>query len=893
MNPRELRQTIEGPAAKGGWDFEPGLVDLLLWDVGAHSSRQPEPGALPLLSHALLETWQHRRGHTLTFAGYADSGGVRGAIAKTAETVFNQELTTDQQPIARAIFLRLTELGEGTQDTRRRASLEELIPRPEDGPAVEAVLDILASARLVTTEEGSAEVAHEALIREWPQLREWLDEDREGLRLHRQLTEAAQEWLSLGRDESTLYRGVRLTQASEWVERFVDELNPLEREFLNASVEAIRREEVKREARRQRELEAAKKLALAESRRAEEQAHSASQLRQRALFLTGALFIAGILAVVAVVFGQRASQNEQNALAQEATAVAEAAQRASIQATAEADARVAFSRELAAAALNNLDLDPERSILLALHGLSVDHTQEVEEVLHQSVQASRVRLALSGHTGEVWRVAFSQNGEQVATVSSDGTARLWDAVSGQELITLSGHTDIVWDVEFDPSGSRIATSSSDGTARVWSTTTGQALFIVSGHPEVYPIAFSPDGTRPATGGSHGVVKVWDAATGHELLMLSGHTDFLADIAFSPDGKRLATGGGDRTARVWDIEASLTTSASSGQELYSLTDFTGPISGVAFDPDGGRLVTSSGDGSVRVWDVATGLLLFTITDNNPSFTRVTFSPDGERLAVGSITGTPVVWNISSTGSEEELTLAGHTGSVWGLAFSPDGRLIATAGEEGIARIWDASSSADRELLVVGEGSHISFVRRVALSMDGTRLATAGFADATAIVWDAESGQGLLSITGHTGPVSDVVFNPVGALLVTTSADGTAKVWDVKTGEELLSLSGHGTGFVGGLPMGAIDADFSPDGSRLATAGVDGTARVWDVKTGKELLTLSSNDDAVTAVKFSSDGKQLATLNWHSGSQDLGTAKVWDASSDRNCLHCPTFPRSVGI
>ncbi|MBI5082312.1 MAG: hypothetical protein HZB17_13585 [Chloroflexi bacterium] len=171
LSATELRRAIEEPAKRGGWTFAPSLVSSLLRDVSN------EPGALPLLSHALLETWKRRRGRTITHNGYAESGGVRGAIAKTAEAVFNQRLTPEQQIIARNIFLRLTELGKGTHDTCRRATLAELIPRPEDTLIVESILKILADARLITTSERTVEVAHEALIREWPKLREWLGQN--------------------------------------------------------------------------------------------------------------------------------------------------------------------------------------------------------------------------------------------------------------------------------------------------------------------------------------------------------------------------------------------------------------------------------------------------------------------------------------------------------------------------------------------------------------------------------------------------------------------------------------------------------------------------------------------------------------------------------------------
>jgi formylglycine-generating enzyme required for sulfatase activity len=227
MTQDELREAITAPAEKNGWDFQPGLVDLILQDVGT------EPGALPLLSHALLETWKRRQGRTLTLQGYHAAGGVKKAIAQTAESVYDK-LSPAEQTVARNIFLRLTELGEGVQDTRRRVKLDELAQTTEQ-EAVKKVLQILTSARLVTTEEDSAEVAHEALIREWGTLRRWLDEDRESLRLHRHLTESALEWQRRGRESSELYRGTRLTQIQEWQKEHGSQLSSLEADFVEAS----------------------------------------------------------------------------------------------------------------------------------------------------------------------------------------------------------------------------------------------------------------------------------------------------------------------------------------------------------------------------------------------------------------------------------------------------------------------------------------------------------------------------------------------------------------------------------------------------------------------------------------------------------------------------------
>lgn len=251
MSRSELVDAVIAPLNLGNWKIQEGLVKVILDDVGY------EPGALPLLSHALLETWKRRRGRTLTLSGYVECGGVHGAIRETAEAVFQLRLTPEQRPIARIIFLHLAELNEDAQDTRRRASFSELITRSTDALTIQAVINILVEARLVSTstQDGAqvVEVAHESLIREWPTLRQWLSEDRQGLILHQQFTEAAEDWLKDGRDASLLFRGRRLAQVQEWAGTG-DNANLLsltEVEFLEAS-QASAKLEQENEARLRR-----------------------------------------------------------------------------------------------------------------------------------------------------------------------------------------------------------------------------------------------------------------------------------------------------------------------------------------------------------------------------------------------------------------------------------------------------------------------------------------------------------------------------------------------------------------------------------------------------------------------------------------------------------------
>ncbi|MCL4299437.1 MAG: protein kinase [Anaerolineae bacterium] len=899
MNTTELRRAIEEPARQGGWTFEPGLVDFLLEEVG------DEPGALPLLSHALLETWQRRRSRTLTFGGYRESGGVRGAIAKTADRVW-KKLEPEEQFAARNIFLRLTELGEGTQDTRRRvvrAELEALTTvdqlarltgySPSDSTAVggsptvvESVLHTLADARLITTGEDSVEVAHEALIREWPLLRQWLDENREGLYLHRHLTEAAQAWEKLNRDPGELYRGARLGHASEWAQSHAEEMNVLERDFLAASQELARQHEAEREAQRQRELEAAQKLAEAEQRRAEEQGQANRRLRQRAIFLAGALVIAGFLAVAAVIFGRQASQNEQQALAERATAEAEAHSRATTQAQAETQqkeaekqARLATSRELAAASVKNLEVDPELSILLALQAVTTTYVvdqlalPEALDALHQALPASRVRLTLTGHTDWVYWGTFSPDDTRLATSDESGVSKVWDAATGQELFTVPGY-DATFSL--DDGGKRLVTMSSGQvtTITTWSVANGQAIDTapVQVDTEGKSYWLTPDWARLTVWDADGTGGVWDGTTNaaqpKPLFRLVGHTDEIRDMAFSPNGTRWATASNDGTARIWE--------ASTGKLLFTLTGHTNNVRSVTFSPDGRYLATFGDDASVKIWETATGREWFSFVAGGDG--EVTFSSDGLHLATRQDTAVKV-WDLTAVLqadvpptlnaavaadiTNKVLWLKGHQGGViFSIAFNSDGTRLLSTGFDKTARVWDVSPAGAKEWLTLAGHRNDQEIRDVEFSPDGLRLATASL-DSTAKVWDADTGQELLALAGHTGYVQDVTFSSDGQRLATASADHTAKIWDAFTGQELFTLAGH-TDLVTKLA-------FSPDGAHLATVSYDRTAKIWDTLTGRELLTLPEyKDDADAAsVAFTPDGTRLVT------GYGYGTAKIWDA------------------
>jgi hypothetical protein len=434
---------------------------------------------------------------------------VRGAIAETAEAVFTDQFTHEQQQIARRIFLRLTELGDETAsaDTRRRATFKELILRPEESAATRTVLKALADARLVTTGKDFVQVAHEALIREWPTLRGWLEDDREELRLHRRLTEAAQEWIASNREPSLLYRGARLAQAHEWAESHFDDMNPQEREFLEASVELSERRAAEREAQRQRELEAARKLAKAEKQRAEEQARAAQRLRRRAMLLAGSMALVVIL-TAAALFAWR-------------QAVSEAALSHSL---------------LLAGSAQELNQASRGDLALALALQAVDQKQpppEALQVLREVATGPGTIAVLNGHQHAAQAAALSPDAHQALSGSCaqmddqerclQGELILWDLGAKKELHRWSGHSDWVKAVAFSPDGRSAVSGSADGSLIQWALNTGEAIREFTGHTGgITSLSFGAESTTFLSGSQDGSMILWDLASGALLQRFEGH-----------------------------------------------------------------------------------------------------------------------------------------------------------------------------------------------------------------------------------------------------------------------------------------------------------------------------------------------------------------------------------
>ncbi len=873
MTAEELRRAIEEPARCGHWELEAGLVELLLKDVG------DEPGALPLLSHALLETWRRRRSHTLTLSGYLAAGGVRGAIAETAEAVFNDQLDQEQRVIACHIFLRLTELGEGTQDTRRRASLSELITNPQLQASVESVLKTLADARLITVGEDSAEVAHEALIREWPTLREWLSQNREDLRVQRHLTGAAREWEKLNHDSGALYRGARLAQALEWVEwaGHRDDLNALEREFLLASKALAEREAAEHEAQRQRELdavqraaEAAQKLAAeAEARRQAEADHareaerSTARLRTRNRLITGLGAMAFILAMAALLFGV-----QSNRYAVEAERNAATVQAASTQAAEQA--RLARSNQLLRqASARWQDKQFDLALLLNLAVAQASDTFEARRGLFTALADNPRLTTLRGHSKSVTSVAFSPDGKTLASSSTDNTIILWDAAVGARRpmgLPLTGHKKWVSSVTFSPAerGQTLASGDADGLIILWDAAARQPLGPpLAGHTRgINGLAFSPDGKLLASGSDDHTLILWDVATRQPLgPPLIGHTSGVNSLAFSPDGQTLASGSGPNTIILWDV----TTRQPLGGA--PLVGHSAPVTSLAFSPDGRVLASGSGPNTIILWDVATRQRLGPpLTGHTKAIWSIAFSPDGKTLASGSLDNTIILWDVVA-GARQPISqysrLIGHTRGVNSIAFSPDGKTLASGGRDAAVILWNVASGAQ---LLDGPPltGHAGGVWSVAFSPAerGKTLASGG-EDRTGVLWDVATRQPLGPLLiGHSLGINSVAFSPDGKVLATGSDDETVILWDVLTGQPLgPPLTGHLCGLA-----------FSPDGKILAMSRVDNTIILWDVKT-RQLIgpPLAGHAASINGLAFSPDSRLLA-----SGSVDNAII-LWDMAT----------------
>jgi WD40 repeat protein len=885
MHPSELRRAVELPAGRAGLRVEPELADALVDDV------ENEPGALPLLSTALLELWQKREGGVLTLAAYRESGGVHGAVARLAEETYAR-VPDERQALVRALLLRLVGDGEGEATVRRRASLAELdLERNEDAAQV---LAALADSRLVTVSEDTVEVAHEALLREWPRLREWIEEDGQGRQLRRHITDASQEWDATGRDRTELYRGARLAAALDWSADHAFELNELEREFVTASREASERETkgIRRTNRRLRGLLAGVAVLLA------------------------AAVAGGIFAVI-----QRGEAREAE--------TAQLAQRLGVQALVEED----FDRAalLARQAVATDDTLQTRNSLLAtllraptilaimhgegdfLRGAAISPDGETLVVADSDQGLSFFDTARGERIGQplrlppwIWSVAYSPDGQTVAIAASWGI-RIFDAETREVLAERIG----AWRVAFTNDAAQLVivddlgggarmrfldaatlepsmTINGEGFLEVTAIKLGDFDYVAQ-FPEPPHFALAPDGRSVVTASVNGVLAWWDLesgektrtieiATGHHALALSAdgstaavgvdgglqlvdlHTGEVRDavdllgvapswLAFSPDSSLIVSTGIDGAVTLWD--------ARTGRVRATLGSHAGSAQQPVFSPDGRTLYTVGHDGAAIAWDISGELGLgraFQFTEDDPAEDASRpgrFSPDGLLIAVG-LEDEGIQLRDATTLAALDPPLLETGGEVSELAFAPDGRTLAAATANGMVTLWDVSTGSPRAGPFTTESEWID---GIAISPDGTTLATAG--ETGVRLWDALTGVHLADLGGDGAWAGDVAFSPDGSTLAFVHGDGgNAELWSVVRRSRIAMLDRKGRP---GEHLGYAVA-FSPDGQTLVTAGLDPLVHFWDVETGTLARQLEAGGGGVQQLEFSPDGTILAVARW---------------------------------
>lgn len=933
MTEAELRRAIVEPARCSGLRIEPGLVDVLVAKIAG------EPGALPLLSHALRSTWEVRDGRTLTLEGYRSTGGVEGAIAATADGAVDA-LDPADQALARALFVRLVEPGDGVADTRRRARLAELLPARQGEDRVRAVLDTAVATRLVTMDDTGVELAHEALIREWPRLQSWLDEDRDGLRIQRHLTTAAAAWAQLDEDPSELYRGPRLTTVLEWVATTEPAISTLEQRFLDES-RAI------------------------EERSVEHQVRTNRRLRRR-LSLTGvALVIALLAGAAAFVQAHRAD-------------------------TSRARAEVA---RIAAVSRSLTQRQPDVGLLLAAEAYRRHDDEETRSTLLTALETHPLLEGLLyGNDSGLEAAVFSPDATRLYTPTSDGTGTIvWDTATREQVAVLDHEDDItlgaavspdgrwlavpavveleddiqgqlqVWDLRsgtldrvvpapapvgpltsafFSADGERLVTQGAAPTpggaalhAVVWDTTTwtpdGEPWVLDPVYPGDRVITVSPDGERLAHLTSDGDVAVWTVDDRQPLGdRLQPDVGLPTALAFAPDGT-LAVGGEDSRVAVVD--------PLTGDEQRAMRLPDGGPTTAEFSPDGAILAVGNTDGQTQLFDVSSGLELGApLAASSSAINDVTFSADGRSLATGGLDRRGAIWRLDGRRVIAD-EVAGHRGAATEVSYTPDGKFLVSGGADGRLLIRDIEAGSTRRIEIGGE------ILSVAVDPSGEWAAAAG-TTGTVQLFDVATGAPGPDLDLGGAWVYQVAFDPASGQLAAAVADqeattddvtdsaGTITLWDpiadprvtdtteipvpgglplgvawspdgttiaVIAENNLVHLIGaHGEHAEQGDPLESVDAPFlavafSPDGNRVATGTTSGVLQQWSTRTHRPVgPALEDHSGPIGGVAYSPDGTTLVATTlgfsrsrlWHA---DTGAAIGQELIGGRTPFTFSTF------
>jgi WD40 repeat protein len=853
MSDMELREAITGPVGPP-ITIRDSLVNRLCADF------RGRPAELPLLQFAMTQMWEQQRDRELSLESYERIGGVQALACYADERV--EQLVPTERAAARRILTSL--VLPGTPDVARSVSWGEL--RSEDRPVVR----LLEKDRLVVTTHRAdtrapvVQIAHEALLRDWKRLREWLQQDNDLLEWKHMTALAEQAWLDNGRDATMLLRGPVLARAEEMIASYPDDVGRL-RGFVEESSQWQQAEEERTR----------KSVRLTEALQLTARANLAGTS------VDGLLLGMCSLRRLPTPEGQHALQEW---ISKSRVLMAQFSQASGVRsmsyapdggwlATCGKDGVIRVWDVEARQELYTLHHHGVRALAFAPDGRHLasagsDKTARIWDL------ATRQEILRLTHDDAVWTLAYAPEGEFLATGGADGTVRIWNlayrhvthrfrhravralsyAPDGTQLASGGDdrqvriwslaseqetrclhHADTVSAVAFAPDGGCLATACSDGTAYVWDLETEQRTHRFPHDAAVSTVAFAPDGEGLATAGDDRRIHVWHLVTGREAHLL--HHDTVRTVTWAPQGDRLATGGDDGTARVWDLTLQ--------QVTRSLTH--SGVRTAAASPDGTCLATGGADGMVRLWSLTTGQE--TLSLDHQSVRALAYSPDGTQLITAGDDGTVRLWDLTTA---QEVTRLNHNHPVYTLAYSPDGFYLGTASSDRIVRVWDVATRRVRH--------HFAYspVRALAWSMDGKSVGAASD-NHTVQLWDL--------VTGHVDrrfchglQTQAVAFAPHGSRLATASPDGTVRVWDLITEQEIYRLAHN---------ISVQTLTYSPDGTCLAGSSKDFVVRVWDLATGHEMHRYP-HKTMVRAMTYTPDGKRLITC-----SEDH-TIRVWEVS-----------------
>jgi WD40 repeat protein/transcriptional regulator with XRE-family HTH domain len=881
MTESELRVAITGPAEAAALRIDPGLTDTILGDLRVAGGDRTA-GVLPLLSQAMALTWEQREGDRLTSHGYAQTGGVSHAVQTGADRVYGA-LPPGRQAITREVLRSMTVVGRDGTLARRPVTREDLYAALPGAARtdIDAVLDAFAAERLAVLDDTRAQLSHDVLLRDWPRLRGWLEEDQASWIVHSQLADAAAAWHDSRDDPSFLYRGTQLAALEQAVTRW--SANPARYPALTGTQRGFLR--------------------------ASEQASARSSRRRRTGFATLALLTVLAVAASAFAFYQRAAAIGQRDQAVYNQVVAEALQFGTSDTTLATQLTLAAYRLQPTQDLASRLLDSENTPLsppLAAGAGSVNSVafSPGGHTLASGSANGMIRMwnvtdpghprplgqpVTAGGPAAIDSVAFSPRGHLLASGSNDDTIQLWDVADpahsrslGQLLLGGGKGHGAEYSVAFSPDGRTLATTSKDGTVRLWDVTdpahpSQQPIVVADSLSAVDSVAFGPGGRTLAAGSADGTVRLWDVADpahpGPLGRPLAGGTAAVDSVAFSPGGRTLASGSNDGTLQLWDVADP----AHPRPLGLPQTGVAAAVDSVAFSPDGHTLASGNADGTIRLW----GLPQTVLTGSRAAVVSVAFSSGGRTLASGSTDGTVRLWDVADPAHPGSLgrPLAGGMAAVDSVAFSSGGRTMASGSNDGTVRLWDVADPGHPRPLGQPMTGGAAAAASLAFSPDGRTLAS-GNHDDTIQLWDVADPvhpRPLVPILPSDSiAVDSVAFSSGGHILASGSADGTVQLWNVADpADPPLGLPLTGTAAVDSVA-------FSPDGHTLASGAADGTIRLWDVTDPADPRLLGqpqTGTAAADSVAFSPDGHTLA-----SGNAD-GTIRLWDVTD-------PAHPQLLG-